>query len=106
MPDGSLTLSLPERIITIPCPDPLGNVKGMTMQEAIDKVYNHLLKKHSDSRAIWDTNVIKRWGSDPATDKQKSIIEKNFKDFDCTDLTKFQASQILNRIFSQRRVSP
>ena len=106
MPDGSLTLSLPERIITIPCPDPLGNVKGMTMQEAIDKVYNHLLKKHSDSRAIWDTNVIKRWGSDPATDKQKNIISARFQDFDCTDLTKFQASQILNRIFSQRRVSP
>lgn len=106
MPDGSLTLSLPERVITIPCQDQLGNVKGMPMQEAIDKVYNYLLKKHSKSRAIWDTNVVKKWGSQPASDKQKNIISKRFRDFDCTDLTKFQASQILNRIFSQRRVSP
>ena len=102
MPDGSLTLSLPERVITIPCQDHLGNVKGMPFQEAIDKVYAYLLKNHVDSRAIWDRNAVKRWGNDPATDKQKNIISKRFADFDCTDLTKIQASQILNRIFSMK----
>ena len=102
MPDGSLTLSLPERIITIPCQDHLGNVKGMPFQEAIDKVYAYLLKNHVDSRAIWDRKIVERWGNAPATDKQKNIISKRFADFDCTDLTKIQASQILNRIFSKR----
>ena len=102
MPDGSLTLSLPERVITIPCQDQLGNVKGMPFQEAIDKVYAYLLKNHVDSRAIWDMNAVKHWGSAPATDKQKNIITKKFKDFDCTDLTKIQASRILNRIFSMK----
>ena len=106
MPDGSLTLSLPQKIITIPCPDVLGNVDGEPLQDIIDDLYEELQNDYKNCRAIWDINSVKRWGSDPATDKQKSIIEKNFKDFDCTDLTKFQASQILNRIFSQRRVSP
>ena len=106
MPDGSLTLSLPQKIITIPCPDVLGNVDGEPLQDIIDDLYEELQSDYKNCRAIWDINSVKRWGSDPATDKQKSIIEKNFKDFDCTDLTKFQASQILNRIFSQRRVSP
>lgn len=102
MPDGSLTLSLPERIITIPCQDHLGNVKGMPFQEAIDKVYAYLLKNHVDSRAIWDRKIVERWGNAPATDKQRNIISKRFADFDCTDLTKIQASQILNRLFSKR----
>ena len=102
MPDGSLTLSLPERVITIPCQDHLGNVKGMPMQEAIDRVYYYLLREHSNTRAIWDMNAVKHWGSAPATDKQKNIITKKFKDFDCTDLTKIQASRILNRIFSMK----
>lgn len=102
MPDGSLTLSLPERVITIPCQDHLGNVKGMPFQEAIDKVYAYLLKNHVDSRAIWDRKIVERWGNAPATDKQRNIISKRFADFDCTDLTKIQASQILNRLFSKR----
>ena len=73
------------------------------MQEVIDDLYEELQSDYRSSRAIWDTNAIKRWGSDPATDKQKNIITRNFSDFDCTELTKFQASQILNRIFPQRR---
>ena len=102
MPDGSLTLSLPDKIFRISCPDPLGNVSGEPMQNMIDRLYYHLLKNYTNSRAIWDRDFVRRWGSQPATDKQKNIISKRFSDFDCTDLTKLQASQILNRIFSQK----
>lgn len=104
MPDGSLTLSLPDKIMTIPCQDQLGNINGKPMQEVLDRVYEYLLRNHADSRAIWDSKAVEYWGSAPATDKQKSIIAKRFKNFDCTDLTKIEASRILNRIFSQRRV--
>lgn len=102
MPDGSLTLSLPDKVFRISCPDSLGNVSGEPMQNMIDRLYYHLLKNYTNSRAIWDRDFVRRWGSQPATDKQKNIISKRFSDFDCTDLTKLQASQILNRIFSQK----
>jgi hypothetical protein len=102
MPDGSLTLSLPERKFRIPCPDPLGNVNGEPMQTTLDRFYYHLLKNHSESRMLWDRTSAERWGSQPATDKQKNIISKHFSDFDCTDLTKMQASRILQRLFSQK----
>lgn len=102
MPDGSLSLSLPEKIITIPCQDELGNVNGVPMQEVIDSLYETLTENYQDCRAIWDLNSVKRWGKDPATENQKKIIRRKFKDFDCTELNKMQASQILNRIFTER----
>lgn len=103
MPDGSLTLSLPQRIITIPCQDELGNVWGRPMQEVLDDVYQQLCENCKASRPLWDKNAVKRWGSDPATDRQKELISRHYPDFECDDLTKGQASRILNRLFSQQR---
>ena len=105
MPDGSLTLSLPQRIITIPCQDELGNVNGMPMQEALDRVYTFLCRNCQESRSIWDKNAVKRWGSDPATDRQKESIKRYYPDFDCDDLTKGQASKILQRTFSRKETA-
>lgn len=101
LPDGSLTLSLPDQLLKIPCPDVLGNVGGRPLQSVIDDLYSNLLRNHQDSRAIWDKNAIRRWGHQPASDKQKDIIRRHYPDFGCDSLTKWQASQILQRTFSR-----
>ena len=71
----------------------------MKMQEALDLAYMYLLEEHSNEKYIWDTRQIKKWGKAEATDKQKNIIKRMCKDFDTSELTKSQASQILNRLF-------
>lgn len=103
MPDGSLVCSLTDRKITIPCPDALGKVEWaggakIPMQEALDEVYTALQERYEDQRYIWDLKVVNRWSGGPATEKQLSKIQKYCKSFDCTGLTKGQASQIINRL--------
>lgn len=100
MPDGSLVCSLPERRkITIPCPDALGQVNGVPMQERLDEAYRYLQEECQDSRYLWDRNVVDRWGKQPASENQLNIIRRRCRGFDPSGLTKGQASQILNRLF-------
>ena len=110
MPDGSLVVSLKDRhSITIPCPDSLGRVRmpGYTsllpMQEAIDKVYTQLLEFYPDHRSIWDLAVVKRWGQAPASEAQLKVIRRRCKNFDTSNLTKGEASQIMNRLMNGPR---
>lgn len=111
MPDGSLVCSLLDRHkITIPCPDSLGmvtmgNGARVTMQEALDLAYIALKNQYAEQKAIWDLNAAKRWGKAPASEKQLAIIRRRCKGFDTTGLSKFQASQILNRIMNGGRAS-
>lgn len=105
--DGSLSVSTPSANIIIPPPDCLGRVPlkcggAMDMQEAIDWVFKTLCKKHEHERKIWDTKEIRKWGNKPASEKQLQIISKTFTDFDCSNLTKLEASLILNRVFYRR----
>ena len=106
MPDGSLVCSLlnKERLV-IPCPDSLGMVNGIPMQEALDRAYKRLSALYGDQQYIWDINSAKRWGRAPATEKQLKIISRRCKGFDATNLTKMQASQILNRIMNGGKAS-
>lgn len=106
MPDGSLVCSLlnKERLV-IPCPDSLGNVNGIPMQEALDRAYKRLIGLYGDQQYIWDINSAKRWGRAPATEKQLKIISRRCKGFDASSLTKMQASQILNRIMNGGKAS-
>lgn len=104
MPDGSLTLSTGEKRFVIPCQDELGNVDGRPMQAVIDDLYSELTSHYQDSRPLWDLNAVRHWGSHPATERQKTIIGRKFRDLDCSQLTKMQASQILSRIFSEKKV--
>lgn len=100
MPDGSLVCSLPERRkITIPCPDALGQVNGVPMQERLDEAYRYLQEECQDSRYLWDRNVVDRWGKQPASENQLNIIRRRCRGFDPSGLTKGQASQIMNRLF-------
>lgn len=104
MPDGSLTVSVGTETLVIPCQDELGNVDGKPMQEVIDELYERLVSDYQSSRSLWDINSVRQWGKDPATERQKSTILKSFTDLDCSGLNKMQASQILSRIFNDKRV--
>ena len=108
MPDGTLVCSLPDRRkITIPCPDQLGRViyggQSLPYQTALDKAYSELCDFNADARLIWDLNAAKNWGNKPATESQLKIIQRKFKNFDASGLNRLQASQILNRVFGERR---
>lgn len=108
MPDGSLVVNLPEKTrLTIPCPDALGMTvvagERIPMQTAFDKMYLTLESHCGDSKPIWDLNAAKHWGKAPATESQMKIIRRRCKGFDSDRLTKFQASQILNRLFGGAR---
>lgn len=106
MPDGSLVCSVADDDpLVIPCPDALGMVslpdgRRIQMQEAIDRVYTTLTEDYADCRQIWDLKLVRRWGRSPASEKQISIIQRRCKGFDCTGLSKGDASQILNRLFN------
>lgn len=105
MPDGRLICSLPgKKKMTIPCPDQLGRVligdQLIPYQKALDRAYIALNLYHDEYRHIWDLSEVQKWGGKPATYKQIENIRKRFRDFDTTGLTKFQASQILNRMYN------
>ncbi|MBQ6430819.1 MAG: DEAD/DEAH box helicase [Oscillospiraceae bacterium] len=108
MPDGTMLLSLPNNEkIRITAPDPLGNVifrrEKMPMQEALDSVYSWLQEYRQEERLLWDIDCMKRWGKQPASERQIEIIRKRCKGFDPTGLTKMQATQILNRLFGEKK---
>lgn len=106
MPNGDLTISLPEKYIRLPVQNELGmtvyNGQKMNMQQAIDTVFKDLHENCEESRAIWDLNIVKRWGSKPATDKQLQLLQRRKIEFP-EDLTAAQASMVLNRILNRRR---
>jgi len=103
MPDGSMACSLPDKgSVRIGPMDELGRVEymgaGMPMQAALDRAYRYLMESHADSKAIWSVEAVKKWGAAPASEKQLAIIKRRCKGFDCANLTKMQAGQILNRV--------
>ena len=120
MPDGRMVVTLPERAkITLPPPDMLGNIdatqiKGLSKdlldwglntygetwgyQRAINAVRAMLERNYMDSAMIWDLKKTKSWGNKPATEKQIKVIKRKLKDEMPDELTRFEASQILNRI--------
>ena len=106
MPSGELVCSLSAgKKMRIPCPDSLGNVHFqngavVTMQEALDLAYTALTTEYEDQRKLWDLNAVKRWGRGEATEKQARMIQRRCKGFDCSNLTKGQASQIINRLMA------
>ena len=109
MPTGELVLSLPDqKKMVIPCPDSLGMVtlkdgSYIPMQEALDRAYTVLNEHMGAYRYIWDLGAVKKWGKKPASESQLKIINRMCKDFDTSELTKGQASQILNRLFNGKK---
>lgn len=109
MPDGSMVCALDGgKKLRIPCPDALGMVElaggeRVPMQAAFDRAYTRLQEQHEDCRQLWDLNIVRKWGKNPATEKQIKIIQRRCKGFDTTGLSKGDASQILNRLFNAPR---
>lgn len=105
MPNGDLVVSLPEKKkIVLPAQDELGNTmycgEKMHMQKAIDQVWKLLNEQFDDARAIWDVNVMKRWGSKPVSEKQVKLLKWKRVNMDFESLTSGQASLILNRVMN------
>jgi hypothetical protein len=94
-------------MVVIGCPDELGravyNGRLMPMQNAIDLAYVELRSTYPHFQYIWDLNTAKRWGKKPASDKQVSLINRRCKGFKADNLTKLEASMILNRLFAERK---
>lgn len=103
MPNGNMVVSLPRRKIVIPAQDELGKTtiggKKMSMQKAFDEVYTFLKENCPDQEYIWNVEMMKKWGKVPASEKQITMINRFMKDFNTENLTKMQATQILNRLF-------
>lgn len=108
-PDGAFVCSLPnKKKLRIEAPDELGetifNGHRLDMQSAFDKAYEILCDEYKDSRKIWDLQSAKHWGKAPASEKQLQLIRRKGRriieqsNFDIENLTKLQASQILNRL--------
>lgn len=107
MPDGEFVLSIKRKKMRIPCQDELGYTlfgnERISMQEAFDRAYAELCEYYPEQKYIWDLGSVKRWGNSPASESQISVISKRFPDLDTSELTKRQASLILNRIYGGRK---
>lgn len=103
MPNGDMVLQLKNRRLIIPCPNELGettlNNQKVKLQEAFDRAYEYLIENYSEQRYLWDIAIVKKWGKSQATEKQKNMISRMYRNFDTSELTKSEASQILNRLF-------
>lgn len=104
-PDGCMTLSLPDQRMVIPAPDALGYTVTKTgqklkMQTAMDAAYAWLRANRAEERPLWDLKSVKRWGAEPATEKQLAVIRHKCEPPE--DLTKMQAAMILNRLGGTR----
>lgn len=105
MPNGDFILNLKGKRLRIPAQNELGETildRPMKMQEAFDTAYQYLCENYEDQKYLWDLSIVKKWGKSPASEKQKEQIQRFFRDYDTSELTKLEASQILNRIFTRR----
>lgn len=102
LPNGDLTLKLPNtKLIKIKYPDELGKSNDdRDFQDLLDECYLYLMNNHEDYKYLWDLNIIKKWGKYPASDNQISTIRKFIPDIE-SNLTKLEASQILNKLFNK-----
>ena len=106
MADGSMVV----QNIHLPPEDSLGRIEWNgrlePAQKVFDEVYMLLRNEYSDQRALWDLNLTDKWGNSPASDKQIAIIRKKLPDFDSSSLTKFEAGQVLTRLFAPEPPTP
>lgn len=116
LPDGSMTLSVQNRIgdrgkFVIGPMNELGKARYngliMPMQDALDQAFETLRDEWADAEALWSVKAMERWGAAPASDRQKELIRKKLRDADSQlnmgELTKGDASLILNRLLAGRR---
>lgn len=108
LPDGRMELTFPsgtggQLYLTLPAPDALGmttlNYGRMPLQVALDLTAECLERRYGRARAIWDRSIIERsWGPGAATPKQIAAIHAKLPEYDTSNITKGEASSVLNRI--------
>lgn len=112
LPDGRMELTFPsgngQMYLTLPAPDALGMTKlnygRMPLQVALDLTAECLESRYKTSRVIWDRSIIeKSWGPGAASPKQIAAIRAKLPDYDTSNITKSEASSVLNRIRSNGR---
>lgn len=108
LPDQTMICSLSDgKFLAIPPADELGMVRvsgqRMKMQDALDSAFRYLTESATEQSYIWNLAQVKRWGSQPATDKQMDMIRKRIKEFD-KSVTKGEASMILNRLIGGKKI--
>lgn len=74
----------------------------MQMQQALFVVYRTLNLLHKGTEYIWNKDKIKKWGDKPASEAQLSNIRKYVPNCNYNNLTKGEASQVLNRAFYRK----
>ncbi len=103
MPNGDLILTLKNKRLKIPAQDELGETtlygQKIKMQEALDLAFKYICENYADQKYIWDIKQVKKWGKAEASEKQKNAIKRIYKNLDVSELTKSEASQILNRLY-------
>ncbi len=118
MPDGSMNCTPDSNhLIHVQGEDMIGNSKAelfcgkvlqwatncAPMQEVLDFVYQRLVCDFQRNKALWDLNIVKRWGALPASDSQmrylKKLARKNKRtDIPVNNLTKYEASILIGQL--------
>jgi hypothetical protein len=118
-PDGTLFVRLPvegsrrNALLSISAPDLRGNsvistsggyAEEMPAQEAYDWAFAILRQRFANCRPLWSLQSAKRWGKDPANEKQIRYIRQlaKRKGVDVSDvmenLTKLQATSLIENL--------
>ena len=120
LPDGRMVVSLPERKkIVLPPMDMTGNcnareIKGISSellqwglktygeqweyQRAINCARAELERNYGNVSMVWDLKKTKSWGKKEPTEAQMKMLNRKLKNEVPENLTRFEASQILNRL--------
>lgn len=103
MPNGDMVVHLKGSKLILKAQNELGETElsgaKMKMQHALDLAYKYLQNERADEKYLWDLKAVKSWGKSDATLKQKQLISTFRIDVDFENLSKLEASQILNRLF-------
>ena len=114
MPDGSMLCSIGDkRVIKVRAEDITGNsyaymvhdntivwtIQPAPMQEVLDGVYNRLVCDYQRAKNLWDLELVKRWGSLPATHSQLSYLKKLIRRSHRNDIRgKYEASVLIGQL--------
>lgn len=119
MPDGSMLCSIGEkRTIRVTAEDITGNstaymvhdktvvwaIPTAPMQDILDIVYNRLVCDYQQAKNLWDLELVKRWGTLPASLSQinylKKLIRRSRRNdiFVDDNLSKYEASVLIGQL--------
>ena len=82
-----------------------GDASGtMAVQEVLDGVYDRLVCDYQRAKNLWDLELVKRWGTLPATLSQLSYLKKLIRKSHRSDIqvddniSKYEASVLIGQL--------